>query len=60
MGRDRTDVIHEGMEALPLCREHHTQAHGMPDAEFFKLYHIDGGINLDKTLCKIYGLKARK
>ena len=44
MGRDRTDVIHEGMEALPLCREHHTQAHGMPDAEFFKLYHIDGGI----------------
>ncbi len=60
MGRDRTDVIHEGMEALPLCREHHEEAHSMPDAEFFDKYHLDGGITLDKTLCKIYGLKAKK
>ena len=60
MGRDRTYVVHEGLEVLPLCREHHTQAHTMPDSEFFALYHIDGGIVLDKTLCKIYGLKTRK
>lgn len=57
MGRDRTDIVHEGMEAVPLCREHHTEAHTMPDSEFFEKYHIDGGILLDKTLCKIYGLK---
>lgn len=60
MGRDRTDIIHEGMEVLPLCREHHAEAHTMPDAEFFEKYHIHGGIVMDKTLCRLYGLKARR
>ena len=60
MGRDRTDIIHEGMEVLPLCREHHTEAHTMPDAEFFEKYHRPGGVTMDKTLCRLYGLKARK
>ena len=60
MGRNRNDIIHEGMEALPLCREHHQEAHTMPDEEFFNKYHIPGGIMLDKTLCRIYGLKRRK
>lgn len=59
MGRDRHDIIHEGLEVLPLCREHHTEAHTMPDAEFFDKYHIPGGVVMDKTLCRIYGLKAR-
>lgn len=58
MGRDRDDVIHEGMEALPLCRQHHTEAHTMPDGDFFDKYHLSGGIKLDKTLCRIYGLKS--
>ncbi|MCD8190703.1 MAG: putative HNHc nuclease [Clostridiales bacterium] len=60
MGRDRTDIIHEGMEVLPLCREHHTEAHTMPDSEFFEKYHLNGGVEMDKTLCKIYGLKAKR
>lgn len=60
MGRDRNDIIHEGMEVLPLCREHHTEAHTMPDAEFFERYHIPGGVTMDRTLCRLYGLKARK
>ncbi len=60
MGRDRTDVIHEGLEVLPLCREHHGEAHTMSDDEFFSLYHITGGVVMDKTLCRLYGLKARK
>lgn len=60
MGRDRTDIIHEGMEVLPLCREHHAEAHTMPDAAFFEKYHIPGGIVMDKTLCRLYGLKARR
>lgn len=60
MGRNRDEIIHEGMEALPLCREHHTEAHTMPDEEFFDKYHLPGGIVLDKTLCRIYKLKARK
>ena len=60
MGRNREEIIHEGMEVLPLCREHHEQAHTMPDEDFFNLYHINGGIELDKNLCKIYGLKTKK
>lgn len=60
MGRNRDDILHEGMEALPLCREHHTEAHTKPDKDFFDLYHIPGGIVLDKTLCRIYGLNNRR
>lgn len=60
MGRDRTDVIHEGLEVLPLCREHHGEAHTMSDGEFFERYHLPGGIVMDKTLCRLYGLKAKR
>lgn len=58
MGRNRDEIIHEGMEVLPLCREHHTEAHTMPDHEFFYKYHIDNGVRLDKALCKYYGLRS--
>ena len=60
MGRDRTDICHEGMEALPLSREMHQEAHTMTDQQFFEKYHLPGGIVLDRTLCKIWKLKARK
>ena len=60
MGRDRETIIHEGMPVLPLCREHHTEMHGMPTQEFLKKYHLNGGIPADKTICKLYRLKARK
>lgn len=60
MGRDRMEIIHEGLKVLPLCREHHQEIHSKGTAEFLKLYHIDDGIPADKTICKIYHLKARK
>lgn len=60
MGRNRDEIIHEGMEVLPLCREKHGEAHTMPDEEFFEKYHLPGGIVLDKTLCRIYGLKTKR
>lgn len=60
MGRDRTDICHEGMEVLPLTRELHQEAHTMTDQQFFDKYHLPGGIVLDKTLCKIWKLKVRK
>ena len=60
MGADRTEVIHEGLEVLPLCREHHMEVHSIGKAEFFKQYHLDGGIPADKTICRIYKLKRRK
>lgn len=60
MGRDREEIIHEGMEVLPLCREHHREYHDHGYNFFKDKYHIERGIILDKTLCKIYHLKANK
>lgn len=57
MGRNRDDIIHEGMEALPLSPEMHAEAHTMTDQEFFDKYHLPGGIVLDKTLCRIWKLR---
>lgn len=59
MGRDRDEIIHEGMEVLPLCREHHTEAHTIGRESFETKYHIHG-VEADKTICRIYGLKRRK
>lgn len=60
MGRDRDDIIHEGMEVLPLSREMHQEAHTMSDLEFFEKYHLPGGVVMDKTLCRIYKVKAKR
>ena len=60
MGCDRDEIIHEGMEVLPLCREHHTEVHTIGQQSFNEKYHLDGGIPLDRKLCRIYGLKTRK
>lgn len=60
MGRDRDDIIHEGMEVLPLFREMHQEAHTMSVREFFEKYHLPGGVVMDKTLCRIYKVKAKR
>lgn len=60
LGRDREEIVHEGMEALPLCRIHHTEDHNLGEQRFQEKYHIPGGIILDKTLCKILGLKRKE
>lgn len=60
MGRDRTEIVHEGMKVLPLCREHHTEFHTIGKEKFMYRYHLDDGIELDRTLCRIYGLKTKK
>lgn len=57
MGNDRTEVQHEGREALSLCREHHTEYHTIGKSAFLEKYHLNGGIKIDKTILKIYGLK---
>lgn len=59
MGRDRDEIIHEGMNVLPLCREHHTEIHTIGRDTFMDKYHIHG-VPADKTICKIYGLKRQK
>lgn len=50
MGRNRDTIIHEGMEAVALCRKHHAEAHARGKA-FFDDFHIYG-IKLDKYLCQ--------
>ena len=55
-GFDRNEVHNLGREALPLCREHHTECHAMPEAEFLEKYHLEP-VRLDERLCKIYRLK---
>lgn len=59
-GRNRTQIIHEGMEAISLCRTHHGEAEQIGWTEFAKKYHFDGGVLLDKTLCRIWKIKGRK
>ena len=57
IGNDRREVVHEGREAISLCREHHTEYHTIGKTEFFNKYHLNGGIKIDKTILKIYGLR---
>lgn len=59
MGRNRKEIIHEGMKVLPLCRAHHGEIHQMGKAEFLKRYHLPEGIEADKTICRIYRLKEK-
>ena len=60
MGRDRDEIIHEGMMALPLCREHHTECHTIGQKTFEGKYHLIHGIEIDKTICRLYRLKRRE
>ena len=57
MGNDRTEVQHEGRECMSLCREHHNEMHQVGKHDFFEKYHLSGGIKIDKTILKIYGLR---
>lgn len=59
-GRDRDEIIHEGMETLPACRDHHTEAHTIGQSTFNRKYHIGRGVILDKKLCRLYGLKEKE
>lgn len=60
MGRDRDSISHIGLRALPLCREHHTEFHKVGKVDFLKKYHLNEGIEIDKTIAKIYKLKVGK
>ena len=58
MGRDRKEIYHIGMRALPLCREKHTEFHAIGASEFYKKYHIEP-IKLDEKICKANGLNYK-
>ena len=55
MGRNRQDICHLGMEALPLCREHHMEAHQHGDKALMDKYHLEP-ITIDERIAKHYKL----
>jgi hypothetical protein len=57
MGRDRREISHIGMRALPLCREHHEEAHRIGNQRFLELYHLEP-IAIDERIAKKYNLKG--
>lgn len=57
MGNDRTEAQHEGREAISLCREHHKEYHDIGKLSFFEKYHFERGVEIDKTILKIYKLR---
>lgn len=55
MGGDRHDMCHIGMRALPLCREHHNEAHQHSDAALMDKYHLETVV-IDERIAKKYRL----
>lgn len=55
MGGDRHDMCHIGMRALPLCREHHNEAHQHGDAALMDKYHLETVV-IDERIAKKYRL----
>jgi hypothetical protein len=58
MGRDRTEILHIDMRVLPLCPEHHTEAHSVSVKAFNEKYHMFG-IPLTVEIGKKYGLSKK-
>ena len=58
MGGDRKTMVHEGLEVMPLCREHHDECHQHGQSAFNEKYHLPHGYILTAELCKLYGLKT--
>ena len=55
MGRNRDEICHTGMKALPLCREHHMDAHQHGDAVIMEKYHLEP-ITIDERIARQYKL----
>ncbi|MEG1776934.1 MAG: putative HNHc nuclease [Clostridia bacterium] len=58
MGRNRNEINHIGMRALPLCREHHQLLHSIVDGPFMEIYHLEA-IPIDERIAKAYNLRAK-
>ncbi len=60
MGNNRDEINHLGLRVLPLCRLHHGECHQIGKKSFFEKYHLEDGIEVDRTIAKIYGLNIKK
>lgn len=59
MGRNRREIPHLGVLALPLCREHHTEAHALGRHTFEEKHHLVS-VALDGDLCQSWSLKGEE
>lgn len=51
----RDKINHIGLEALPLCREHHISLHSMGNKEFIEKWHLEP-VRIDAKIAKLYKL----
>lgn len=51
----RDKINHIGLEALPLCREHHIESHSKGQVEFMKQYCLEP-IKIDAKIARLYKL----
>ena len=58
MGRDRKEICHIGMRALPLCREHHTEIHSIGQEDFLRRYILEP-VKIDERIADVYGLRKK-
>ena len=58
MGRNRKEICHIGMRALPLCREHHTEIHKVGQGDFLKRYFLEP-VKIDERIAKVYRINTK-
>ena len=56
MGRNRKEIIHLGMDVIPLSSTLHKEIHTIGKEAFFEKYHVFG-VKADEEICKVYKLK---
>jgi hypothetical protein len=57
MGYNRKEINHIGMRCLPLCREHHMEAHSIGQIAFDAKYHLEP-IAIDEKIAQKYRLRG--
>ena len=57
MGYNRKEINHIGMRCLPLCREHHMEAHSIGQTAFDAKYHLEP-IAIDDKIAQKYRLRG--
>ena len=58
MGRNRKEICHIGMRALPLCREHHTEIHSIGQEDFLRRYFLEP-VKIDERIADVYRLRKK-
>lgn len=54
----RDKINHIGLDALPLCRVHHTESHKIGQESFMGKYHLQP-VKIDKKIAKLYRLSIK-